>query len=125
MVFKRILYFILAESIFIYLSNVIELGLLPIILGCCFIFSYMKIKQEMDIIKIIILSILVSFLSFAFMILLNEMIERIFSSSLTKFIEILLVMLCCGIVIYLLELVIKFSYKRLFGKRNINGKLQQ
>ncbi len=79
----------------------------------------------MDIIKIIILSVLVSFLSFAFMILLNKMIERIFSFSSTKFIEILLVMLCCGIVVYILELVIKFIYKRLFEKRNINGKLQQ
>lgn len=119
MIFKRILYFILAEIIFIYLSNLIELGLLPIILGCCFIFSYIKIKQEMNIIKIIILSILVSFSSFAFMILLNEMIERILSFSLTKFIEILLIMLCCGIVVYLLELVIKFIYTHFFEKRNL------
>lgn len=111
---KRILYFVLSEGIFLYLNSLFKIELLPIILGVCMIFSYVKVVKEFSFLKIILISLILGGISFISMFILNGIFEIITNLYLVIIGDILLKLISICVIIYTLELIMKKIFKYCF-----------
>ncbi|MGH0791971.1 DUF4029 domain-containing protein [Bacillus cereus] len=111
---KRILYFVLSEGTFLYLNSLFKIELLPIILGVCMIFSYVKTVREFSFLKIILISLIVGGSSFVSMFILNKIFETITNLHFVIIWDISLKLISICVIIYILELIMKKIFKHCF-----------